>query len=101
MNVFLCGQTPTYSTRYCMRGPDFCGLHLPSSRNVESLTRSGMGTLLVMVVASTVLFGQSGGPDTPQKNASVADARQIVSPSVVATERSWQARDHYTYVERA
>jgi len=68
---------------------------------MESLTRSGMGTLLVMVVASTVLFGQSSGPDTPQKNASVADARQIVSPSVVATERSWQARDHYTYVERA
>jgi len=59
-----------------------------------------MGTLLVMVVASTVLFGQSGGPDTPQKNASVADARQIVSPSVEATERSWQARDHYEYVER-
>ena len=67
---------------------------------MESLTRSGMGTLLVMVAASTVLFGQSSGPDTLQKHASVADARQIVSPSVEATERSWQARDHYTYVER-
>jgi len=67
---------------------------------MESLTRSGMGTLLVMVAASTVLFGQSSGPDAPQKHASVADARQIVSPSVEATERSWQARDHYEYVER-
>src|SRR4029077_19313720 len=35
-----------------------------------------------------------------QNHASVADARQLVLPSVLATQRSWQARDHYTYVER-
>jgi hypothetical protein len=28
------------------------------------------------------------------------DARQIVGLSVVAAERSWQARDHYNYMER-
>ena len=67
---------------------------------MEILTKSCTGMLLVMVAASTALFGQSRGPDTPQKHVSVADVRQIMSPSVVATERSWQARDHYTYTER-
>jgi hypothetical protein len=67
---------------------------------MEILTKSGMGMLVVMVAASTALLAQSSGPDMPQKHASVADVRQIVSPSVVATERSWQARDHYTYTER-
>src|SRR6202030_354495 len=67
---------------------------------METLTKSGMQVFLVMVVASTALFAQSSNPDKPQKQASVADARQIVSPSVVATQRSWQARDHYTYLER-
>jgi hypothetical protein len=67
---------------------------------METLTKSGMQVFLVMVAASTALFAQSSNPDKPQKQTSVADARQIVSPSVVATERSWQARDHYTYVER-
>jgi hypothetical protein len=67
---------------------------------METLTKSGMQVFLVMVAASTALFAQSSNPDKPQKQTNVADARQIVSPSVVATERSWQARDHYTYVER-
>jgi hypothetical protein len=67
---------------------------------MEILTKSGMLVLLVFVAASSALFAQSSGPDTPQDHASVADARRIVSPSVEATERSWQARDHYTYVER-
>jgi hypothetical protein len=67
---------------------------------MEILTKSGMGMLLVMVAASTALLAQSSGPDMPQKQPSLADVRQIVSPSVVATERSWQARDHYTYTER-
>lgn len=66
---------------------------------MEILTKSGMGMLLVIVAASTALLAQSG-PDMPQKQPSVADVRQIVSPSVVATERRWQARDHYTYTER-
>ncbi len=57
---------------------------------MESLTRSGIGTLLVMVAASTVLFGQSSGPDAPQKHASVADARQAVGRRVTTTNM-WSA----------
>ena len=64
------------------------------------LTRSCPQVLLVMVAASTALFAQSSGRDAPQNHASVADVRQIVGPSVLATERSWGARDHYTYTER-
>ena len=67
---------------------------------MEVLTKLGTQILLVTVAASTALFAQSSGPDTPQNHVSVADARQIVGPSVAATERSWQARDHYTYTER-
>jgi hypothetical protein len=67
---------------------------------MEVLTKLGTQILLVTVAASTALFAQSSGPDAPQNYASVADARQIVGPSVVATQRSWQARDHYTYTER-
>jgi hypothetical protein len=62
--------------------------------------KSGAQMLLFMIAASTALLAQSSPPETPQKHASVADARQIVLPSVLATQRSWQARDHYTYVER-
>src|ERR1700704_4706039 len=62
--------------------------------------KSGVQMLLVTVACSTALLAQTSGPDASQNQASVTDARQIVSPSVVATERSWQARDHYTYVER-
>jgi hypothetical protein len=67
---------------------------------MEVLTKLGAKILLVMVAASTTLFAQSSGPDAPENHASVADALQIVGPSVVATQRSWQARDHYTYTER-
>jgi len=57
---------------------------------------------LVMLVASTALFAQSDGssPDKRENDASALDARQIVSLSIAATERSWQARDHYAYMER-
>jgi hypothetical protein len=67
---------------------------------MEILAKFRTEMLLVMVAASTVLFAQSSGPDKPQNPASVLGARQIVGQSVAATERSWQARDHYTYVER-
>ena len=67
---------------------------------MEGLTKLGTQILLVTVAASTALFAQGSGPDALQNHASVADARQIVGPSVVATERSWQAKDHYTYTER-
>jgi hypothetical protein len=67
---------------------------------MEILAKSRVEMLLVMVAASTALFAQSGGPDTPRNHASVLDARQIVGPSVTATEHSWEARGHYTYTER-
>jgi hypothetical protein len=62
--------------------------------------KSGVQMLLLMIAASTVLVAQTSGPDASQNQASVADARQVMIPSVLATQRSWQARDHYTYVER-
>jgi hypothetical protein len=62
--------------------------------------KSGVQMLLLMMAASTALLAQRSGPETSQNQASVVDARQLVLPSVLATQRSWQARDHYTYVER-
>ena len=64
------------------------------------MAKSRMEMLLVMVAASTALFAQSSGPDSTQNHASVLDAREIVGLSVAATERSWQARNHYIYMER-
>jgi hypothetical protein len=62
--------------------------------------KSGAQMLLLTIAASTALLAQTSGPDTPQKQATVVDARQVVLPSVLATQRSWQALDHYTYLER-
>jgi hypothetical protein len=67
---------------------------------MEILAKSRMAMLLVMFAPLAALFAQSSGPEKPQKHASVLDARQIVGLSVAATERSWQARGHYTYTER-
>lgn len=60
----------------------------------------GVQMLLLMIAASTALLAQNGAPDTPQNHAGIVDARQVALPSVLATQRSWQARDHYTYLER-
>jgi hypothetical protein len=68
---------------------------------MEILTKIRMEMLLVTVAASAALCAQSSGPDKPQNPALVREARQIVRLSIVATERSWQAREHYTYMERA
>jgi len=62
--------------------------------------RSTLKLLWAMLAASASLFAQSSGPGQPREHASIVDARQIVGQSVAATERSWQARDHYTYTER-
>ena len=67
---------------------------------MEILAKCRMAMPLVMVVASAALFAQSSGPEKPQSNRSVLDARQIVGLSIAATERSWQARSHYIYIER-
>jgi hypothetical protein len=62
--------------------------------------KSGVQMLLLMIAALTAFVAQTSRPDASQNQASVTDARQVVLPSVLATQRSWQARDHYTYVER-
>jgi hypothetical protein len=67
---------------------------------MEFLTKSRIGTLLVVIAASSAVFAQDSGPDKQQSHASILDARQIVGQSVAATERSWQARNHYVYMER-
>jgi hypothetical protein len=67
---------------------------------MEILTKSRMVMPLVMVAASAALFAQSSRPEKPESDASVLDARRIVGLSVAATERSWQARNHYIYIER-
>ena len=50
---------------------------------MEILAKSPIEVFLVMLVASAALFAQSDGssPDKPQNDASVLDARQIVSLS--------------------
>jgi len=67
---------------------------------MEFLIKSGIGTLLAVVAASSALFAQNSGPDKLQNHPSILDARQIVALSVAATERSWQARGRYAYMER-
>ena len=64
------------------------------------VTRVAAKTLLLAIAASTAVFAQSEGPATPPNQASVLEARKVMLPSVLATERSWAMRDHYTYVER-
>jgi hypothetical protein len=70
---------------------------------MKFLLKSGMEVFLVLLGASSALFAQSGGnsPVKSQNPASILDARQIVTLSLAAVERSWQARDYqYTYMER-
>jgi hypothetical protein len=67
---------------------------------MEFLSKFRIGALLVVVAASSVLFAQDIGPVKLQNHTSVLDAGQIARQTVAATERSWQARDHYTYTER-
>ena len=55
---------------------------------------------MVLFAGCSALFAQNSGPDRPLIYASVLDAGQIVNQSVAATERSWQARNHYIYMER-
>jgi len=69
---------------------------------MKVLAKFAVETLLVMLAVSSALFAQGGvsSPGQPLNHASILDARQIVGPSVEATERSWQARNHYSYLER-
>src|SRR6267378_1187621 len=69
---------------------------------MEIWAKSPVEVFLVRLVASVALFAQSARVSLGklQNIASALDARQIVGLSVAATERSWQAPDHYTYMER-
>jgi hypothetical protein len=58
-------------------------------------------TYIIMLAASAALFAQRDDfPDKSQNHSSVPDVRQIVESSIAATQRHWQARLQYTYVER-
>src|SRR5258708_17308809 len=67
---------------------------------MNSVANSRLPTFLLVVAASSALPPQNRGPEQLQDHPSVPDARHIIGQSVVATERSLQARDRYTYVER-
>jgi hypothetical protein len=69
---------------------------------VSILAKFSIGMVLPLTVfaASTALLAQHMEPSTPPNLAPGLDARQIVLLSIAATQRSWQARDHYTYTER-
>jgi hypothetical protein len=67
---------------------------------MKFLAKSRIATVLAVLAASSVLFAQNRGPEQIQDHASIPDARHIIGQSVVATERSLEARDRYTFVER-
>lgn len=67
---------------------------------MEFLAKSRIGALLVVLAASPALFAQNNAPHKDPNHPTVLDARQIVAQSITASERSWQARDTYTFMER-
>ena len=67
---------------------------------MKFLVKSRIATVLAVLAASSVLFAQNRGPERLQDHPSIADARHIIGQSVVATVRSLEARDRYTFVER-
>jgi len=67
---------------------------------MKFLAKSRIATVLAVVAASSALFAQNRGPEQLQDHASIPDARHIIGQSVVATERSLEARDRYSFVER-
>jgi hypothetical protein len=67
---------------------------------MKFLVKSRTATALLAVAASSALFAQSSGPDKPQNRVSIPDACLIIGQSIQATERSLEARDRSTFVER-
>ena len=61
---------------------------------------SDHGRVIILLAAAASLLAQSNSGVQSQNHSSVPDVRQIVESSIAATERHWQARLHYTYVER-
>ena len=57
--------------------------------------------VILLLAASSALFGQSNDfLVKSQSYSNTLEVRQIVESSIAATERSWQRRLQYTYVER-
>ena len=60
---------------------------------MKLLANSRIGTLFVLLVAPSALFAQNGAPPTDSSGSSALDARQIVTLSIAAAQRSWLARN--------
>jgi hypothetical protein len=75
-------------------------LALKSKREIMAKSRMAVVLVYVSLAVSSALFAQTGAslPHNPPNQASVLTARRIVELSVLATERSWRVRDHYTYM---
>jgi hypothetical protein len=59
------------------------------------------GNVIVILAASSALFAQSDDFSVRSQNhLSVPHVREIVESSIAATQRHWQARLQYTYMER-
>jgi hypothetical protein len=67
---------------------------------MKVLTTSRIVPLFVLLAASSALLAQDSALRRHPTETSVLDAREIVTRSIAAAERSWQARGHYIYVER-
>jgi hypothetical protein len=67
---------------------------------MKLFAKSRIGTLFVLLAASSALFAQDGAPDKHPIVANALDARQIVTLSIAAAQRSWQARGHDIYIVR-
>ncbi|MGD1098377.1 MAG: hypothetical protein ABSB35_41145 [Bryobacteraceae bacterium] len=56
---------------------------------------------IILIAASSALFAQNNDFRVkPQNYPNLLDVHQLVESSIAATQRHWQARLHYSYVER-
>jgi len=56
------------------------------------VSKSG-ALILLLITAPSTLSAQSSAPGAPLERSGIVDARQVVLPSVLATQRSWRMRD--------
>ena len=67
----------------------------------DTLMRKLQIGFAIAFAASAVFFVQGETvPTKPQNQSGPPDARQIMEASIAVTQRQWQARLHYTYLER-
>jgi hypothetical protein len=59
------------------------------------------GIVIVLLAASILLLAQDNAPPPEsQGHPGISDVHQIVTASIAATRKAWEARLHYTYTER-